>query len=172
MSLIPASGTRVGKSRLTYLAKIPALSVRGKIVLVLAIGGWLVWVVYGARIRREAVAAITRVGGSVQYDWEWRNGNAVRGEKTWAPRWLENRIGVDYFGHVTDVRFPHRITDVEIAPVDLLTQLQRLSLDQAWVTDDGLFHLKGLTKRARPPQGLVNCGPGNKDMKAPEGGRG
>jgi hypothetical protein len=128
-------------------------SVRGMIVLVLLMGAWLGWIVRGARIQREAVAAITRVGGSVQYDWEWRNGNAIPQGKTWAPQWLVNRIGVDYFGHVTDGRFPHGTIDADIAPVELLTQLQRLKLeqlhrlklDQSWVSDDGLLHLKGLT---------------------------
>ena len=38
-------------------------SVRGMIVLVLVIGGWLGWIVRSARIQREAVAAIEKSAG-------------------------------------------------------------------------------------------------------------
>ena len=48
-------------------------SVRGMIVLVLVIGGWLGWIVRSARIQRDAVAAIQRTGGSVQYHLESMN---------------------------------------------------------------------------------------------------
>jgi hypothetical protein len=41
------------------------ISVRGLIVLVLIIGAELGWIVQGARIQREAVAAIRRDGGVV-----------------------------------------------------------------------------------------------------------
>ena len=78
-------------------------SVRGLIVLVLVIGGWLGWLVRSARIQREAVAAIKNAGGTVKYDWEWSNGSMIPAGKPWAPRWLVDLIGVDYFGHVTAV---------------------------------------------------------------------
>ncbi len=48
-------------------------SVRGLIVVVLVIGGWMGWMVRCARIQREAVAAIKKAGGGVCYDWESRN---------------------------------------------------------------------------------------------------
>ena len=82
-------------------------SVRGLIVAVLLIGGWLGWIVRSARIQREAVAAITQAGCQVQYDWEWEwnGGVQIRSGKPWGPQWLVDRIGVDYFGHVTLVAF-------------------------------------------------------------------
>jgi len=78
-------------------------SVRGLIVLVLVIGGWLGWLVRGAHIQREAVAGITRACGSVKYDYGWTNGNYIPGEKPSKPGRLAALIGVDYFGHVTEV---------------------------------------------------------------------
>ena len=78
-------------------------SVRGLIVLVLVIGGGLGWIVRSARIQREAVAAIVNAGGGVLYDWEWSNGKSIPGGKPRAPRWIVDLIGVDYFGHVTEV---------------------------------------------------------------------
>jgi hypothetical protein len=41
-------------------------------ILVLIIGGWLAWMVRRAQLQRNAVEAIVRGGGSVEYDWEWR----------------------------------------------------------------------------------------------------
>ena len=56
------------------------LSIRGLIVLVFIIAGWLGWVVNGARDQRDAVAAIRRAGGFVQYDWEWKDGVLPQGQ--------------------------------------------------------------------------------------------
>ena len=71
----------------------------------LVIGAWLGWIVRGARIQREAVAAriASRVGGTVYYDWQWKNGTYRSTGQPWAPRWLVDFIGVDYLGHVTYV---------------------------------------------------------------------
>ncbi len=69
----------------------------------IAIGAGLGWVVREANVQRDAVAAITAAGGSVTYDWEMSGGTVVPGGKPWVPRWLTDRIGVDFFGHVTSV---------------------------------------------------------------------
>ena len=120
-------------------------SVRGLIVLVIAIGGGLGWLVRSARIQREAVATICDAGGSVLYDWEWSDGDYTKRREPWAPGWLVELIGVDYFGHVTDVLLTE-ITDTAMVPVGRLTGLQ--SLRHAYespLTDAGMAHLKGLT---------------------------
>ena len=75
-------------------------SVRGLIVLVLVIGGWLGWIVRSARIQREAVAAIKSIGGIVTYDWELKNENGIPRAQTPAPRWLADLIEIDYFGQI------------------------------------------------------------------------
>ena len=121
-------------------------SLRGLIVLVLVIGVGLGWLVRSAHVQRDAVAAIRRAGGSVSYDWEWNNGKSVPGGKPWAPRWLVDLIGVDYFGHVTAVWLQPAATDGAIVEVGHLTQLERLQLVGSFVSDGGLAHLKGLTK--------------------------
>ena len=145
-------------------------SVRGLIVLVLvfAIGlGWLV----RAQIQHEAVAAITNAGGSVTYGWEVKNRKPLRGANPWAPKWLVDLIGVDYFGHVTAVEFPASsnptdavfthladltrledlfvyapsLTDGHLARLEGLTYLNVLVIGDTQVTDAGLVHLSGLT---------------------------
>src|SRR5262245_30946246 len=50
------------------------LSIRGLIILVLVLGGGLGWVVRHAQIQHDAVAAIRGAGGSVWYNWQWKNG--------------------------------------------------------------------------------------------------
>jgi hypothetical protein len=93
-------------------------SVRGLIVLVLVIGAALGWIVHQAHVQRDAVAALRMAGGLVQCDWEWRDGNRISGGKPWAPRWLVDLIGVDYFGHVTTVQFqPPTGTDSTLVEV-------------------------------------------------------
>jgi hypothetical protein len=111
-------------------------SVRGLIVFVIVIGGGLGWLVRSARIQREAVAAITAARGSVKYDWEESNGAVIAAGKPWAPGWLVNRIGVDYFGHVTSAALPGP-TDATFAQVGRLTQVQTLIFDASDVSNAG-----------------------------------
>ncbi len=65
-------------------------SVRGLIVLVLVIGGWLGWLVQSVRIQREAVAAIKKAEGEVWYDWQDKAGVSswYRVGDPWVPRWF------------------------------------------------------------------------------------
>ena len=72
-------------------------------VLVLLVGAWLGWMVRTARIQRDAVAAIERAGGGVLYSWEWKIGRLIPFGKPKWPRWLVQRLGADYFGHVVIV---------------------------------------------------------------------
>jgi hypothetical protein len=123
-------------------------SVRRLIVVVLVIGAGLGWIVRQAHIQRDAVAAIMQTGGSIRYDWEWKDGNPIPGGKPWAPRWLVDRIGVDYFGHVTAAVSHHMsaaTSDAVIAQVGRLTGIQSLNLHDSSISDSGLVHLKGLT---------------------------
>ena len=121
-------------------------SVRGMILLVLVIGGWLGWIVRNARIQREAVAAIEKAGGTVAYNWEWNNGNRIPRGKPWAPRWLVNLIGVDYFGHVTYVTLISASMEAEttMSHIGRLARLQHLNLARSPIRDARLANLEGL----------------------------
>ena len=144
-------------------------SVRGLIVLVLVIGAGLGWTVRQAHVQRDAVAAIKSAGGSVKYDWEWRDGKPISGGEPWPSRWLASLIGIDYFGHVIEVnvslagksdevilqvarldRLQHldfhypAVGDVELAHLKRLTNLKWLDLSASPVTDAELSYLKGL----------------------------
>ena len=90
---------------------------RGLIVLVLVVGTGLGWLVRSARIQREAVTAITKAGGSVQYNWEWADGKPIAGGTPWVPKRMIDLIGVDYLGHVTRVSYTQRVLDLMNAQV-------------------------------------------------------
>ncbi len=126
-------------------------SIRGLIVLVLVIGGALGWLVRSARDQRGAAATIMAAGGIVQYNWEWRNGKSYPAAKPWVPDWLVDRIGIDYFGHVTQVAFygGGAEADSHLTHVARLAQLERLSLTGSPISDAGLAHLSNLTSLSR-----------------------
>ncbi len=92
-------------------------SVRVLIVLVLAIGAGLGWLVRSARIQCEAVAAIERADGWVEYDWDWKDGQPIKDGWPLAPSWLVHALGVDYFGRVVAVRWSGDASGADIAHV-------------------------------------------------------
>ena len=121
--------------------QIPAFSVRGMIVLVFVISAGLGWLVHSAGTQRDAVAAIEKAGGEVEYAWGWPPTGRFP-----APMWLTGLIGDDYFGHAIDVRFSPSSapTDKTMVQLGRLTRLQRLWLDSTELGDAGLVQLKGL----------------------------
>jgi hypothetical protein len=148
------------------------LSVRCLLVLVLLAGcgmGWIARVVRTGQAQRRSVAAVYQAGGWVLYDTDWDERQATWSWKLHWPRWLVERLGVDYCAEVifinlhdrgTDAvlaqvgRFAHlkqlhrpgpAVTDAGLAHFGQLTDLQFLSLDGTQVTDNGLAQLRGLT---------------------------
>lgn len=121
------------------------VSLRSLLLVILAIGAWLGWLVHGARVQREAVAAIERSGGWSAYDWEWKDGDKIRNGKPWGPRWLVDLIGVDFFGSVVIVVLPEAGSDAVLAHIGHLSRLEELNLSFSPVTDAGVAHMKGLT---------------------------
>jgi hypothetical protein len=123
-------------------------SLRGTIALILLLGALLGWLVRSAYIQRDAVAAIERAGGTVYYDWQWKNGTYIGSGQPWAPRWLVDFLGVDYFGHVSYVSVTLTPDDVDLVMTQLacLTQLERLSLAHSTVGDVRLARLRGLVE--------------------------
>jgi internalin A len=117
-------------------------------VLVLLLACGLGWIVRRAGVQRDAVAAITTAGGSVVYDWQWKGGRRVPNAKPLGPKWLVDRLGVDFFGSVIQVSLESRGTDLELGHVGRLRQLRILDLRSSDVTDSGLEQLRGL-KRLR-----------------------
>ena len=122
------------------------ISVRGLLVLVLITAAGLAWIVNEARIQREAVTAIRRDGGFVMYDWEYEGpwdfiGPILpRDGKPCVPRWLMDRLGVDYFGHVKSVALGQPGSPSALRNIGRLRHVERLELQGPFVTDSGLAH--------------------------------
>ncbi len=133
-------------------------SMRGLIILVLMIGAWLGWLVRSVRIQREAVAAIARAGG-VKYDWGWTSADYDPGVKPLKRGNLADRIGVDYFAHVTDVRLFWSSQAINEAVVQLgrLNRVERVIIHQFPVTDAWVAQLKGLTSVSELALDAVQC---------------
>ena len=92
--------------------------------------------------------AIRLLGGSVKYDWQFSNGNYNPGGKRWAPPWLVDLAGHNFFGQVAGRIQLVGLTpysDTWMANLEVLTKLKKLTLNGTQVTDAGMVHLKGLT---------------------------
>ncbi len=156
------------RSRSRWLRKRLRLSIRGFIALVLLVGGGLGWIIHQAKVQRDCVTAVTRAQGTVIYNWFpdypdssampvprtsstqelWISGQARGSDsKPWVPRWLVDRLGVDYFAHVICVRLPVKVERIDelMASVASLSRLEELDLQGSGVTDIGLSQIGGLT---------------------------
>ncbi len=82
------------------------ISVRALMAVVLVLAVWLGYYVRSVHTQQDAVAAIQRAGGSVEYDWKWGNYNPdiLDYDGKWrAPKWLARLVPVDYVANVLDV---------------------------------------------------------------------
>ena len=123
------------------------LSLRGAMLLVLLSALWMGWRVNRANDQRRAVAALLRARASINYDYQfsvskgYRNLNA----RPWAPAWLRNWLGDEFFQEVTSVQFIDRpLTDKDLAPLARLDCLEEVAISGAPITDAGLKHLANL----------------------------
>lgn len=151
------------------------ISLRGLLLLVVAIAVWLGWIVHKARQQRETVAALQKFGGFVHYDWEFVNGPVkvpqgnllwkptwgkfTPDKKPWASIWLRRTLGDEYFQSIAHVSLYVDIkkgvadaTWVNMGPADnalrmLATQqtVRTLQLGGDQVTDDNLAYVGQMT---------------------------
>ncbi len=139
--------------------RLSHLSVRALAILVLIVGGGLGWFIRSAKIQRQAVEVIDKVGG-VQYDWQSSRGSSGTRTAPWAPKWLVDRVGVDFFSHVTVVEITgHETTDLEMRHIGNLAKLEKLRLYDVRASAPELASLRGLSKLRI----VVMIGPGVTD---------
>ena len=118
-------------------------------VLVLVVGGGLSWYIHRARVQRDAIEAIRRVGGEVAYSWQWSNGQPIfpRPKPPW-PDWARRILGPDYLDTVTFVRLNGpRCDDQSLQAACRLPWLEELTVLNSGATDaaaEGIRHLTSL----------------------------
>ena len=129
-------------------------SLRHLLVFALAVAlscSWLTIRMDRARRQRQAVAAILKSRGNVDYAYNHRIDGAslsYRPEASPGPRWLVELVGLDFLSSVVavsdDIYGP--LSDADMILVKELTTLQFLSLSESGrcITDAGLEELKGL----------------------------
>ena len=98
------------------------VSTRSLIILVLLIGGSIGWLTRSARMQRQAVIAIQRAGGFVVYDSGLTENRSSIARGPWAPYWLVDHLGIDYFAHVSRVRFLMDCPEDGLVPLASLTR--------------------------------------------------
>jgi hypothetical protein len=133
-------------------------SIRAVMLLVLVVGVLLGRHVNKARKQHAAVAAVQRAGGWVHYDYEFVNGKLTRGQSPWAPRWLRQMVGDEFFQNVRQVslvyddssgkRFDNpnvEASDELLKRLSDLPGLTNLYLTDTQATDEGLRHIGKMT---------------------------
>ena len=126
-------------------------SLRSLFVLVVAVAmpcSWFAVEMKRAREQRDVVDSITKLGASVQYDWQFdATGSFLPNSQPSVPVWLRKLLGEDCFGEVYRVRLRNTTTtDTALEQIKGFTQLQELRLSSSNVTDNGLKHIEGLTQ--------------------------
>ena len=74
------------------------------------------------------MAAIISAGGTVQYDWQYKDGKAIKGGEPNGPKWLVEQLGADYFDTVTTSQSPRRYLTWNSPRSDSLAGLRFLTL--------------------------------------------
>jgi hypothetical protein len=133
----------------------PRVSVRALMGVVLVLAVALGFYVRSVHVQQDAMTAIRRAGGHVEYDWRWGNYNPDIEDydgKWRAPMWLVRLVPVDYVANVVYVDLTVYATiaptadDTTVAHVGRLGHLEQLRLNRTEITDASLAHLEGLTR--------------------------
>ena len=120
------------------------LSLRVLMVVVLILGGWLGWIVHRARVLREVVAAVERSGGFVILDTDLGASPPAKRPPPWAPRWVVDRLGAEYFYTVDYAGIGETGTDEVAGQVARLGRIYSVHFNGTGLTDAGLARLRGL----------------------------
>src|SRR5580700_7143156 len=105
------------------------MSVRVLMLLILLLASGMGWLAHCARVQREAVAAVEKAGGRAIYEWSRTPGAGLNpSARPRGPKWLVDRLGVDYFGNVSLLFLGRRTTDADMKHVGRLSRLEGLDL--------------------------------------------
>ena len=140
-------------------------SLRTMLVVVLVLSVWFGWMANLARRQRNAVRRATELGASMAFAFQLDERNGwIRDPQPWAPGWLRNAVGEDYFRRIVIVNFDEGSdpTDGDLALLENFPDLRQLTLfNRRKITDDGLRFIAPLRKlRVLTLDGTQVRGPG------------
>jgi len=128
----------------------------GTLLLVVTLFGiWLGIVVNKVNKQKRAVAAIERLEGQVRSDYELdAYGSRIPDAHPPGPVWLRKLLGEEYFREVVLVDLAigsrvgrSRVTDADLRCLESLPDVEWINLARnPAITDQGLVHLRNLTK--------------------------
>ena len=134
------------------------MSLRTTMVLILILAVFLGWRVNKARQQARAVAAVKSHGGWVHFDYEFVGGKLTKGREPWAPRWLREILGDEFFREIEYVSLVYddstgkRYDNENFSSCDDLLALlvrqpgiKKLFLHGTQATDTGLEHVGKMT---------------------------
>ena len=105
--------------------------------------GWLRVTLDRRAKERQAVAEITKLGGTAVYDWEWLSPGKQEPQPPGAA-WVRKLLGDDFFTDISEVSLfiaKKEMGDECLAHLDPLMGLTNVRLNDSRVTDQGLAHL-------------------------------
>jgi hypothetical protein len=109
--------------------------------------GWLGYKMRQAQRQKEAVEAIRKLKGTVEYDYHCDVHYGVTKVPTPpGPAWLRKLLGDDFFANVYLVSFEQGVNEAQLVHLEGSHQLRVLGLGNSQVTDAGLAHLQRLTR--------------------------
>ena len=121
--------------------------IRTLLVLTVAVAlpcSWVATEIREAKRHDEAVYLITKLGGSVLFDYQLdASNNLINGARPPATAWLRSCMGDGFFMCAGKVSIDGPLTDESWKPLESLTELRSLWLDSTDTTDEDLAHLKG-----------------------------
>lgn len=140
---------RTGHRRLQF-------SLRTILIVVTLAAVWTGWAVSKVKRRQRAIAAVERLGGFIDYQHHWRNGEFLPNAQPRASPWLRLLFGERYAAEPVEIQLfagpamrADLFTDAEAESISQFNELTWLVLMDTKLTDAGLRHFHRLKKLGR-----------------------
>jgi hypothetical protein len=116
-------------------------------VIVALLCSWFAAEMGHAKRQRQIVENLRKIGCVVNYDGETQSPNGIHTKNSLAPKWLQDWLGVDFFGQVSRVVDEKgNLTDEKMACLKDLPHLKYLGFSNSQITDAALESLEDLTE--------------------------
>ncbi|MEA1951126.1 MAG: hypothetical protein U9N87_07055, partial [Planctomycetota bacterium] len=127
-------------------------SISTLLLLTAVLAIWLGYVTNRARKQRAAVAALSAIGTTISYDWEFNDDDVMLMDaKPPGPEWLRQLIGDEYFQEVVEISLPGLLQPIDSSDKKDLTSEESddpfgSDEEEFTLTEEHLNHLKSFTR--------------------------